>query len=176
MIKVIQQLLKWFMVLLCLAAGGYWLVKQGVLPADLLDNFTQSEAELVTYYQWTDGSGNVRITREPPSGNVTYSSFQGSPGLDSQVQPVASKKPADAPSAKVISTYRDDLEATLIKKEMLTQCRWVITQLFNTEKQINNAETEEREQLCKDYRQRLLQLPSLNCKASMDDVKADICG
>jgi len=175
MIKAIRLLLKGFIVLLILAAGGYWLVKQELLPTDVFDGIAESKEQLVTYYQWTDAGGNVRITQVPPTGNVPYSSFKGSAGLDRQIKPNAAPKPSEAPSAKVISTYRDDLEAALIKKEVLTQCRWLITQLFNMEKQAQDATPEERFDLCKDYRERLLQLPTMNCKTSIDDVKADIC-
>lgn len=182
MIKALLWILKVFVALSVLALGVYFLVKNDMIPDDVLSLIPGSESNLATYYQWSDGNGNVQITRTPPDGNTPFSTFKGDKDLVTSDQLVTPEQaPAESkqqPQIKVLSDHRDNLREQLLDREMTTQCRWLLNQLFNLEAQIKAAENDPDATstlLCRDYLQYQQQLEQKHCKAQVADLKAEFC-
>ncbi len=182
MIKVLLWLLKVFVALSVLALGVYFLVKNDLIPDDVLSLIPSSESNLATYYQWSDQNGNVQITRTPPDGNIPFSTFKGDKDLVTSDQIVTpdqtSSESKPSPKIKVLTDHRDMLRDQLLDREVTTQCRWLLNQLFNLEKQIKAAHNEpdvSSTLLCRDYLQYQQQLVQKRCKSQVSDLKADFC-
>ncbi len=179
MISFLRSVLKLLALLMVLGVGGFWLHQQGKLDFAPIKRLMGSGEELVTYYQWTDAAGQVHISESPPEQGVSYSLFKGSPGLTKYTQPqveVSSvRETAAQPEIKVLSTYRDSLEEKLLQKEMTTQCRWLVSRIFELERQVQEAEGHQIELLCREYREQILLLPKKHCKASAGDIAPQVC-
>ncbi len=179
MISFLRWILKALVILMIVGAGGFWLHQQGKLDLTPVKEWLGSSDDLVTYYQWTDATGELRISQSPPESGIRYTQFKGSPGLVIQSQPkvetTSKRQTASQPQAKVIATYRDTLEEKLLAREMTTQCRWLVSRIFELERQLQSAEGHQQEQLCRDYREQIQWLPKKHCKASAEDIASEVC-
>ncbi len=181
------------MVIAIVAVGMYATVKNNWLPQPVAEFFGKGDSDLRTYYQWQDGRGNLRISREPPADGRVYSTFLGSPDLvtnedierlsSQAVEEKSSKQDSfeltEQPKIKVIKSYRDTLRERLVQREVTTQCRWLINQLFEIEREVINYTQRENKidtsQLCRDYRAQMNLLSVKNCKVREEDIQGKYC-
>lgn len=179
MICFLRWILKLVVILMIIGAGGFWLHQQGKLDLTPITEWFGSSDDLVTYYQWMDAAGELQISHSPPEPGTRYTQFKGSPGLVIKSQPKAeatqSRTIASQPKAKVIATHRDTLEEKLLSKEMTTQCRWLVSRIFELERQAQSAEGDQLEQMCREYREQIQWLPKKHCKASAQDIAPEVC-
>ncbi len=179
MISFIKALLKLLVVCALLAAGAIVLQKQGILDIPAFNRLFAANEQLITFYQWTDASGRVQITREPPTDGRPFHSFKGSADLVTSEQLSVSREIKEdpekpQPKIKVISDHRDELEKQLLTQEVSTQCRWLVGRLFDVAKQAEQDE-KYKEKHCEEYRQRLNELSQSRCRSSSNDFTFDGC-
>jgi hypothetical protein len=181
MISFLRWVLKVFILLMVLGGTGLWLHKHHKVDFSPLKQWLGITEEWVTYYQWYDANGQLIIGLKPPAENIAFTEFKGAPGLISQEQSKLHSSTASnialnaEPKIKVLATYRDDLKDRLLNQEMTTQCRWLVSRIFELENEMQNAKSKQKSDLCSEYRTLLTQLPVRHCKATDGDIAPESC-
>ena len=145
---------------------------------------------LVTYYQWTDQHGNMRITRNKPLTTERYYSFQASANLRDYDYPIDPQLLARA------EAYRDSLlrtdagEAQAVDfplvsiSEILSgqtrdstgdaRCDWLQQWLTDISQPLQHVESMQTD-FCDKYQKQLNQLSAMGCGNELRQFKRQLC-
>lgn len=153
-----------------------WLYRDAIV-----DLFDQSKP-LITYYQWSTPSGDVKITRVPPQGGIEYVTFKSTDDLETDENTVDPSVLSSADS--FIREHKENIEnnsgqnpgsAQTSEEESSAHCRWLVGRIQELKRIIASSEYSGKSKSCKEYYKRRSELGRANCNANPSDVYISNC-
>ncbi|MCO7223125.1 hypothetical protein [Pleionea sp. CnH1-48] len=183
MLKLIKFSLQLLAFVLIFGGGVWYANKEGYLgegPGMAIEMITgKKEPEaLVTYYQWNDARGQLKISEVPPTGGESYITFEAPANLH-VTQPVerASGKSTENQNFQVHSfdgRDRSTSRVALVNNESNPHCRWLINRMYELDAEAHSSK-KRRKYLCKEFDSQLSEFKKSNCKSKVSQIEVTTC-
>ncbi len=177
MIEFFRTILKSIIALAILIAVLMFLELQGFISLQPIHDLISKVDQKQTLYQWTDSSGAIQITAEPPAAGIQFHEFVGSADLlrYQQQKGDAFNKPnsSSEPQIREVSNYKQQQMEAFIAFEVSTQCRWIIQELYTVDSEAEQNQANEA--ICKRYQSKVADFARADCRNALEEFKLTAC-
>lgn len=147
----------------------------------LVSIFDQSKP-LMTYYQWSTESGDVKITRVPPQGGVDFVTFKSTDDLETDENTIDPSVLSNADT--FLQQHKESISqkasqssapAQRTPEESSAHCRWLVGRIKELKRIIASSEYSGKSKSCKEYYKRRSEFGRANCQTKSRDVYIADC-